>query len=71
LLRHRLFGFDVERAIFTTVLHRLMTSGSDRSCSKWLRDYAIPGTEDLQLHHLYRAMAFLGEETEAPFRIDL
>ncbi len=64
LLRHRLFGFDVERAIFTTVLHRLMTSGSDRSCSKWLRDYAIPGTEDLQLHHLYRAMAFLGEETE-------
>jgi hypothetical protein len=64
LLRHRLFGFDVERAIFTTVLHRLMMSGSDRSCSKWLRDHVIPGTEDLQLHHLYRAMAFLGEETE-------
>ncbi len=64
LLRDRLFGFDVERAIFTTVLHRFMMSGSDRSCSKWLQDYVIPGTKDLQLHHFYRAMAFLGEEIE-------
>ena len=62
LLDGRRFGFDVERAVFLTVLHRLMTSGSDRSCSRWRRDYTIAGTEDLELHHLYRAMAFLGEE---------
>ncbi len=62
LLKDRLFGFDVERAVFLTVLHRLMVSGSDRYCEKWRRDYVIRGTDDLSLHHLYRAMAFLGEE---------
>lgn len=61
LLVDRKFEFDVERAIFLTVLHRLMVSGSDRFCDKWKRDYLIPGTQQLELHHLYRAMSFLGE----------
>jgi len=62
VLNGRLFGFNVERAIFLTVLHRLLVSGSDRFCDKWRRDYAIGGTDGLALHQLYRAMAFLGEE---------
>jgi transposase len=62
LLQDRRFEFDVERAIFLTVLHRLMVSGSDRFCERWRRDYLLEGTEDLDLHHLYRAMTFLGEE---------
>ncbi len=62
LLRERKFEFKVERAIFLTVLHRLLISGSDRSCDKWHRDYLIERANDLSLHHLYRAMAFLGEE---------
>ena len=62
LLSNRKFSFDVERAIFVTVLHRLFVSGSDRSCIKWQRDYKIPGSDGIDLHHLYRAMAFLGEE---------
>ena len=61
-LTERKFIFDVERAIFLTVLHRLFVSGSDRSCDRWHRDYVIDGVEELSLHHLYRAMAFLGEE---------
>lgn len=61
LLRGRRFEFDVERAIFLTVLHRLMVSGSDRFCQRWRRDYHINATEPLDLHHLYRAMTFLGE----------
>jgi transposase len=61
LLVDRRFEFDVERAIFLTVLHRLMVSGSDRFCEKWRRDYGINGTQQLDLHHLYRAMTFLGE----------
>jgi hypothetical protein len=65
LLAERLFEFAVERAVFATVLHRLMVSGSDRACEKWLADYAIPGVDDLALHHLYRAMAWLGEELPA------
>ena len=64
LLSERKFEFDVERAIFLTVLHRLFVSGSDRSCDRWHRDYVIDGSDALSLHHLYRAMAFLGEELE-------
>ena len=61
VLAGRKFEFDVERAIFLTVLHRLMVSGSDRFCHRWCRDYTIDGIDDLDLHHLYRAMGFLGE----------
>jgi transposase len=65
LLAGRGFEFNVERAIFATVLHRLFVSGSDRACDKWIGDYAVPGVDDLALHHLYRAMAWLGEELDA------
>ena len=61
LLSRRRFEFDVERAIFLTVLHRLFVSGSDRAADKWKRDHQIEGCDSLQLHHLYRAMAWLGE----------
>jgi hypothetical protein len=65
LLSGRGFEFAVERAIFATVLHRIMVSGSDRACEKWLADYDLPGLDSLALHHLYRAMAWLGEELPA------
>jgi transposase len=64
LLGARRYEFDVERAIYLTVLHRLFASGSDRAAERWREDYLIPGTEALDLHHLYRAMAFLGQEIE-------
>lgn len=64
LLDGRGFAFAVERAVFVSVLHRLFVSGSDRSCETWMVDYAIPGAAGLRLHHLYRAMAWLGEELE-------
>src|SRR6185437_15613030 len=50
------------RALFLSVLHRLFASGSDRAADRWREDYAIAGIEKLELHHLYRAMAWLGEE---------
>jgi transposase len=62
LLDGRRFECDVERAIFLTVLHRLFAPGSDRAADKWKTDYQIEGCDALQLHHLYRAMAWLGEE---------
>jgi hypothetical protein len=61
LLEGRRFEFSVERAIFLTVLHRLFAPGSDRAAEKWKDDYAIQGVGDLDLHQLYRAMAWLGE----------
>ena len=57
----RRFDFDVERAVFLTVLHRLFDPGSDRAAEKWREDYWIPGTEALALHQLYRAMGWLGQ----------
>jgi len=58
----RKHGFALERAVFLTVLHRLCVSGSDRAADRWREDYRIAG---LDLHHLYRAMAWLGEELPA------
>jgi len=59
-LSPRRFRFAVERAIFLTVLHRLVAPGSDRAAERWRHDYAIPRTEGLDLHQLYRAMRWLG-----------
>ena len=58
----RRFGLNLERILFLTVLHRLFHSGSDRGCVlRWKQDYDIPGTAMIALHHVYRAMAWLGE----------
>jgi hypothetical protein len=62
MLAARKFEFAVERAVFVSVLHRIMVSGSDRACESWMVDYDIPGAGGLSLHHFYRAMAWLGEE---------
>ena len=62
LLKGRHFEFAIERAIFLTVLHRLFDPGSDRAADKWKESYQIEGCEDLQLHHLYRAMGWLGDD---------
>jgi hypothetical protein len=65
LLRGRRFAFSVERAIFLTVVHRLCAPGSDRAADRWREDQAIGGVEGIDLHHLYRAMSWLGEELPA------
>ena len=62
LLGSRGFEFAVERCVLVATLHRLFVSGSDRDCVNWMRDYDIPGSAGLALHHFYRAMAWLGEE---------
>ena len=60
-LQSRRYEFDVERAVYLTVVPRLFASGSDRAAERWREAYRLPGTQALELHHLYRAMAFLGE----------
>jgi transposase len=64
LLEERKFGFNVERTVFLTVLHRLMRPGSDRQCDRWQEGYRIEGAQEISLHHYYRAMAWLGEELD-------
>ena len=60
LLKERKFEFSLERAIFLTVLNRLFDPGSDRAAEKWKDGYAIKGAVALSLHHLYRAMTWIG-----------
>jgi hypothetical protein len=63
LLGERQFGFDVERAIYLTVLHRLMVSGSDRHAHDRPQRQRIQGAEALTLKQADKAMAWLGEPT--------
>jgi hypothetical protein len=65
LARRRGYRFALERAVFLTVLHRLMRGGSDLAAERWREEYRIAGSDALDLHHLYRAMAWLGEELSA------
>jgi len=62
LAGERGFQFDLERAVFLTVLHRLFDPGSDRAAEKWRHGLVIDGVADLELHQLYRAMGWLGDE---------
>ena len=60
LVADRRFSFDVERAVYLAVLHRLMISGSDRHADDWCSRVRVPGAEGLDLDHAYKAMAWLG-----------
>jgi Transposase DDE domain len=62
VLRGRYFAFSVERAVFLTVLHRLVAPGSDRAAERWKEDYVLQGVDQLELHHLYRTMGWLGRQ---------
>src|SRR4030042_843364 len=48
-------------ATLRQALGRAWGGGSDRKAERWRRDVAVPGTECVELHHLYRAMRWLGE----------
>ena len=61
LAAERDFQFDLERAVFLTVLHRLFDPGSDRAAEKWRHGLVIDGVAGLELHQLYRAMGWLGD----------
>jgi len=59
-LKERRYQFDVERAVFVTVQHRLINQGSDRQAERWKNGYRTAGAEDLKLHHFYRPWRGLG-----------
>ena len=47
LARGRGHRFSLERAVFFTVLHRLMRGGSDLAADRWREDYRIAGSDAL------------------------
>ncbi len=62
----RKFDFPVERAVFAMVANRACAPSSKLYCyEQWLQeDVRLSGTEELELHHLYRAMDFLEAHKE-------
>lgn len=62
----RRFDFSLERALFAMVANRACAPASKLYCfEQWLReDVRVHGADELELHHLYRAMDFLDEERE-------
>ena len=65
-LKRRSFEIPVERAIFAMVAQRAIAPSSKLSlCENWIRnEVLIPGVDDLQVQHLYRAMDFLFEHLQ-------
>ena len=45
------------------IIQNLLSNRNFEFDVEWHRDYNIEGVEALSLHHLYRAMTFLGEQT--------
>lgn len=70
LLADRRYEFPVERAVFVTVMHRLFNPGSDRAAERWMRSYAIENIAEIELHHFYRAMGWLGEQLPVAQQLD-
>lgn len=64
LANDRKHSFSLERAVYLATLSRLFFPGSDRKAKRITRDYRVSGAEDIELHHLYRAMAWLGENRQ-------
>ena len=65
LLEDRKYESSVERAVWLATLSRLSFPGSDRRAIARARDFRTSGAEELSLHHLWRAMSWLGEAREA------
>lgn len=57
----RKFSFNLERALYFSVLQRLFNPSSDRQEYILKRDYEIEGIRELKLHHIYRAIEWLGK----------
>lgn len=56
--------FDLEKAVFYTVLHRLTEPGSDLQASQWIERVYDPGRAEVRYHHLIRAMGYAAEAKE-------
>lgn len=64
-LKDREFKTEVERVIFATVANRALSPSSKLKLEEWVpKKVMIPGLENLDVQHCYRAMDFLLESEE-------
>jgi hypothetical protein len=61
LAADRRFEFDLPNVVFALALQRLCAPGSDRQGARWVKTVEADGFDAIELQHLYRAFAFLGE----------
>ena len=63
ILLHRHFEIDIERAVRATVFNRCLNPCSKLATHEWVKqEVAFPESEDIALHHFYRALDFLQQE---------
>lgn len=53
--------FNLELVLKAAVIYRLIKPGSERKMLDWFQDIYLPGTEKLQLQHLYRGLAIISD----------
>jgi transposase len=62
LLEQKGYSTPLERAVLAMVLNRCLAPSSKRDNLRWMREEIFfPGTEAIELQHLYRALDFLYE----------
>ena len=64
LQKRKKVEFNLEEALFYTVLHRLTERGSDLQASKWRTRVYDPLCSELRYHHFIRAMGYAAEFKE-------
>ena len=65
MLQARHYEFDVERAIYLSVLHGFLPAAAIGAENVGEKTISFRGPKrPINLHHLYRAMAFLSQEVE-------
>ena len=64
LSQGRRYRFDIERVVFALSLQRIISPGSDLSCTRWLGYLEGEGFGKIKLQHLYRTVGFLSAVRE-------
>ena len=59
LAEGRRHSFDIGRVIFSLILNRLFSPGSELATARWVEEVYGDGFSSLELQHFYRALDFL------------
>ena len=60
----RKHGFDTERVVFSLILNRILSPGSELATARWVEDVYGDGFQSLELQHFYRSLDFLEANKE-------
>jgi len=59
--KYKKLQFNLDLVFKASIVYRLISPGSERRMLDWFQDAYLPGTENLQLQHLYRGLTIIAE----------